>query len=325
MEAVYHPLYLEHKAGREHPESPQRLASIVEGLSLKGMNDFVVPESAPEERVLKVHDEKYLQYLEAVRGNLDQDTYLTPRSFEIALLAAGGGLEAGRLAREGKDALALLRPPGHHAGKAFGGGFCLLNNIAISAGEFRENGEKVAILDLDGHHGNGTQDIFYEDSGTLYMSTHHWGIFPGTGRIEESGTNGNIVNLPMMEGSGDRSYMEAMDRLWHPILRQFNPDVVLISLGVDCHYMDPLTALALSSPGLMKILRDLMELAHELTGRGVAIMLEGGYNLDVLREIFVELALGEGELRFNKVLDEDGVSLNSLERAISYQSRFWDL
>ncbi|HEQ79203.1 MAG TPA: histone deacetylase, partial [Euryarchaeota archaeon] len=258
MKVVYDQMFLEHRGDGHHPESPARLDAITSTLLKSGLEDFISPPPATLDQILRAHGTNYVSYLKSVKGGIDLDTYVNENSFEIAVLAAGGALEAVRLARDGEDVLALLRPPGHHAGRGFGGGFCLLNNAAIAACGELDQKKRVVILDIDGHHGNGTQDIFYGEKNVLYMSAHHWGIFPGSGRYDESGTGeaeGTNVNVPLPDGSGDATYKMTIERVWLPILEQFKPDTVLLCIGMDCHYMDPLTGLSLSSPAFMDILQ----------------------------------------------------------------------
>src|SRR5437867_10506364 len=252
---VYDPRFLDHVASPLHVERPERLGSVVARLQREGL--FTDVTNAPPAGIAdleRVHTKTYLDLFRNLReGLLDPETAVHPPTFEIASLAAGAVLHATRAAvRDGRPAVALVRPPGHHAGPDYGGGFCYLNNVAIAAADQIAEGRRVAILDYDAHHGNGTRDIFADNASVLYLSTHEYGIFPGTGLAEDVGTGdgrGFTVNIPFSAGCGDASYLAAHDRIVEPIVEQFRPDGILVSLGIDAHYRDPLTSLVLSSPG----------------------------------------------------------------------------
>lgn len=261
-------------------------------------------------------------------GFLDPDTYIHKDTYEIALLAAGGSIEAARIAHDcGKPTLALVRPPGHHAGRDFCGGFCYFNNIAIAAR--RMYLERTAIVDIDVHHGNGTEDIFLEDDKVLFMSTHQRGIYPGSGdaRVVGKGRGeGFTVNIPMRGGIGDATYMMILDRIIEPILHQYDPKMILVSIGVDAHYSDPLASLALSSKAYLEICRRLIAIAPD---RRIAFMLEGGYALEATAEVLSAL-VGEfcgAEVPLRQIYSKDVevMGREEVESVIEVQKQYWDL
>jgi acetoin utilization deacetylase AcuC-like enzyme len=332
---VYDPRFLDHVASPLHVERPDRLRSIVERLEREGLFHGVErPSPATAADLLRVHRETYVDLVRNLdEGVLDPETAVHPETFDIALLAAGGVLHATRYSvREGRPTVALVRPPGHHAGPDYGGGFCYLNNVAIAAAEQAALGRRVAILDYDAHHGNGTRDIFGDRPSVLYLSTHQYGIFPGTGPAEDIGDGegrGFTVNIPFPAGSGDVSYAAAFDSVVEPILEQFRPDLVLVSLGVDAHYRDPLTSLTLSSPAYVDLVRRSAALAARLCGNRFAIALEGGYHLEALSEVFVGVVAGfEGRsisLALSEVLDDKGRGLDAIDATKRAQRDFWNL
>ncbi len=264
---------------------------------------------------------------------MDPETAVHRDTFDIGLLAVGGVLLATRSAvRDGHPSIALVRPPGHHAGPDYGGGFCYLNNVAIAAAEQVAAGRRVAILDYDAHHGNGTRDIFAENPAVLYVSTHEYGIYPGTGPAEDTGTGegrGFTVNIPFTAGCGDASYVAALDSVIEPILGQFRPDVVLVSLGIDAHYRDPLTSLTLSSPGYVDLVKRSAALAARLCANRFTIALEGGYHLEALSEVIAGVVAGiEGRsipLALTDVLDDRGRGREAIEATKRAHRDFWNL
>jgi acetoin utilization deacetylase AcuC-like enzyme len=332
---VYHPKYLEHIQDQFHPESPQRLVAVMQKLEDSGLMDgYLVPEEATKDEILLVHTPEYVDMVENYgEGRIDYDTSLHVETYEIALLSAGGGLTAARRSfDEKKPHFVLNRPPGHHAGPGMGGGFCYFNNIAIAAKVLLNEIDRVAILDYDGHHGNGTSDVFQNSKDVVYMSTHQRGIFPGTGAAEfvgEADGEGHIINVPFPGGSGDMSYHKAFDELFHPILDQFKPEIMLLSFGGDSHYRDPLTGLALSSFGYVDLIGKTLEAAKKLCGGRFAIFLEGGYDLEALAEVVAgTIALFKGSelpMSFNDVTDTTGVGEDAVEAAKKSHSSYWNL
>jgi acetoin utilization deacetylase AcuC-like enzyme len=286
-----HSLYLEHDTGAHHPERPSRLTAVADAVGRPELADAVVPlrpEPAQRADLERVHPAWYLDRLERLAaaggGWFDADTATSPQSSAAAVLAAGAGLTAvAALQRgEGDAAFCAVRPPGHHATPTESMGFCLVSNIAVVAAALAEAGERVWIFDFDAHHGNGTQAVFYEDPRVLFVSTHQWPLYPGTGRRTETGAGagaGTTVNLPLPPATTGDVYLRAFDEVIAPIVDRFAPTWLLISAGFDAHRADPLTDLGLSAGDFAALAARALE--HVPTGRTVA-MLEGGYDLDAL-------------------------------------------
>ena len=332
---MYDPRFLDHVASPLHVERPDRLRSIVSHLGRAGL--FTDVERAPPATlgdVKRVHRETYLEHFEHLaEGLLDPETAVHPGTFDLALLAVGAVLHGTRSAVErGSPTVALVRPPGHHAGPDYGGGFCYLNNVAIAAADQVAAGRRVAILDYDAHHGNGTRDIFADAASVLYVSTHEYGIFPGTGPAEDVGTGegrGFTVNIPFSAGCGDASYLAAYDRIVEPIVEQFRPDVVLVSLGIDAHYRDPITSLVLSSPGYVELMSRSAALAARLCGSRFAVALEGGYHLEALGEVITGVVGGlrgqSTRLALFENLDGTVRGRSAIEGTLRAHRPFWNL
>lgn len=285
------PRFLDHQAGFGHPERPARLEAVLAGIETAGLSDALrpfAPRPATRAELELVHTPGHLRSLEELSakggGVIDADTASGPDSWEVALLAAGAGPDAvERLDRgEGEAAFCAVRPPGHHATPARAMGFCLLNNVAVTAAVLAGRGERVAILDWDNHHGNGTQDVFWSDGRVLYASLHQWPFYPGTGALEERGTGegeGWTVNLPLPAGATGDVALAALDQVVTPVVEAFAPTWLLVSAGFDAHRADPLTGLALSSGDFADLTRRVLE--YVPPGRRV-LFLEGGYELDAL-------------------------------------------
>jgi len=290
---LFYPLGHEAHAEPGHPERPERVEAIREALQQAGWWDAFPrqdPFSLPNEVLHAVHAPAYLKRLEGAcrRGQrLDADTYTTPASWELAHRAAGGAaaVAAAVWRREARRGFALTRPPGHHATPNRGMGFCLLNNVALAAEHLlqREGAQRLAIVDLDLHHGNGTQDAFWERAEVMYVSTHQWPLYPGTGRLEETGDGsgaGTTVNLPLPPGSGDQALQAAMTGVILPLLDRFAPQMILVSAGFDPHWRDPLGHLQLSATGYGELVAALTHWADEHADGRIALFLEGGYDLE---------------------------------------------
>ncbi len=282
----------EHDAGRSHPERPARVRAVLAGLEAGSAPDArrrLEPRRATRAELERVHAAAYLDRLERFclegGGHLDADTGASAASWEAALLAAGSGLEASDALERGDGdfAFCAVRPPGHHAVAERAMGFCLLNNVAVTAAALRDRGERVLIVDWDAHHGNGTQDIFYADGSVMYVSMHEWPLYPGTGRLTDAGTGagaGTTVNFPLPAGSTGDVYLDAIDNVVEPLAERFAPTWVLVSAGYDAHRADPLTGLGLSAGDYVDLTARIMALAPP---RRLVLFLEGGYDLDALR------------------------------------------
>lgn len=292
-----------HRAMGAHPERPERLIAARTGLARAVAEKELVRVPArpvSEEEVLRVHTESHLRgirdALSAGWGYLDADTFFSPASEEAAWLAAGGAVELCRAVVHGpvRRGLALVRPPGHHAVPSRAMGFCLLNNIAIAAADALTRGlSRVAIVDWDVHHGNGTQDIFYRDPRVLFVSLHQSPLYPGTGRVDETGVRsgkGYTLNVPMPPGSGPNAYGAAFRELVLPALRAFEAELVLVSAGLDAHRQDPLAALELDSDCYGAMTTALVDQVEEAGHGRLVLVLEGGYDLDAIEASVYSLA-----------------------------------
>lgn len=287
--------FAEHVTPPGHPECPERadVMDVVATRWRRRAGEVVGPRQATREQLARVHDPDYVQRIAETTGTavaLDVDTYTSPETFEIALLAAGAVVEAVERVMGGSHqrALALVRPPGHHAEQHRAMGFCFFNNIAVGAAHARALGAgRVAIVDYDVHHGNGTQHMFDRDSRVLYVSAHQYPYYPGTGAADEIGKPGGAgftVNLPLQAGAVDEDYHVVFLEVVLPVLRQYRPDLVLVSAGFDAHASDPLGGMRLTTGCFAAMTRDLRELAEECCGGRIVAVTEGGYNLHTLGE-----------------------------------------
>ena len=325
--------FLEHVAGKKHPESPARLEAVWKGLDNLFLGDDLVriePRVATETELLRCHPIEHIQALEALDaeggGRMDPDTAISAGSWGAARLAAGSGLSAveALTQTEAETAFCAIRPPGHHATPDRSMGFCLINNIAITAASLIAKGKKVAVIDIDAHHGNGTQEIFYSDPRVLMISIHQWPLYPGTGSEAEKGElegEGFTVNVPLPPGATGSTYRLAFDKIVVPLVEDFQPDWVLVSAGFDAHREDPLTDMGLTSGDFADLTLNLFNLAPK---NRCIFFLEGGYNLQALTDSVTasfasilgvnlrpEAATGDGpgEEVVNRVAQSHGVIL----------------
>ncbi len=335
MAIIYHPRYLDHYQDTNHPESPNRLITINARLEREGLNkDVLNPEPVSEKELEKIHAPEHIEFIKnAGEGRIDFDTQSHEDTFEIALLACGGAILAAEHSySKNQPAMALLRPPGHHAGPDYSGGFCYFNNIALAADHLLEKVDKVAIVDIDVHHGNGTSDIFCDRKDVLYISTHQWGIFPGTGPIDYLGEEegeGFMVNIPLTSRCGDSTYYKAFEEVVEPIISQFKPKAMLVSIGGDAHYMDPLANLTLSSKAYIQLAKKLIDKAEELCEGRISFYLEGGYHLGALAEVVAgvvgQFQGKEISVDFNDVYDRAIFGEEIIEKIKEIQGEFWSL
>jgi acetoin utilization deacetylase AcuC-like enzyme len=288
------PVFREHDAGPGHPERPERLEAVREGLKeagLEGELELRGPRPATREELLAVHTPDHVDHVAATkdrRHRFDPDTAAGPRSYEAALRAAGAVVGAVDEVLEGTldRAFCVVRPPGHHATSDRAMGFCLLNNVAVGTAHALERGlERVAVVDPDVHHGNGTQQIFWEDPRVLYVSSHRFPFYPGTGAVDEVGEGpgrGFTVNLPMPAGLGDGDYSRAYREIVEPIGRAFDPQIVLVSAGFDAHEADPLGGMDVTASGFAELMDVCVSIAGGSARGRVVAVLEGGYSLQGL-------------------------------------------
>jgi acetoin utilization deacetylase AcuC-like enzyme len=277
-----------------HPESPERLRAIYQMLEeeeMKGRFEAVKPRAATREELEMIHTPAYIDLIASTAGKphfrLDGDTSTCAKSYEAALVAAGGFLELIKAIMEGKlnNGFAFVRPPGHHAERDRAMGFCLFNNVAIGARYAIQNFslQKILIVDWDVHHGNGTQNSFYEEPRVLYFSTHRYGFFyPGTGAATEVGKGkgeGFNVNVPLSPGAGDTEYGIIFEEILKPIALEYQPQLILVSAGFDIHYDDPLGGMEVTEKGFARMTQILMEIAEATAQGRLAITLEGGYDV----------------------------------------------
>jgi acetoin utilization deacetylase AcuC-like enzyme len=339
---IHDPRYLNHIPGIPHVETPERLEAIGAMLKEPDMaGKFLLPSPRPAlfEELALVHHPDYIRRVEATAGkflvSLDPDTQATEKSYETALLAAGGlpVLVEGLLEGRWSNGFALVRPPGHHAEAGRAMGFCLFNNVAVGAAwALNHKGlHKVLVVDWDLHHGNGTQHSFWNSNEVLYFSTHQYPYYPGTGGFGEVGDGpgkGYTVNVPLSMGHGDKEYIQIFHRLLAPVTRLFRPDLILVSAGFDTYYDDPLGGMLVTPKGFAALTRELMELSGEVCQGRLLFTLEGGYHLEGLKEsvhaVLKELT-GESVLAPEELRDSGGPNISVLDRALSLQKKYWDL
>ena len=347
---IYSDEFLAHEPGPGHPECPERLQVMMRELRKSGLLDdgaceLVEPREASMEELTMIHDGRYVGWVRAIcergGGLLDLgDTIASPGSYRAAVLAAGAAMQGVELVLSGRfsSAVALVRPPGHHAGSDYARGFCIFNNVALAAKKalLAYGLEKIAIIDIDAHHGNGTQELFYETDDVLYASLHQdptW--FPGTGFEEEVGSGdgrGFTVNVPLPFLTGDDIYLRAMEDIIEPVVSQYRPQLILVSLGLDVHYSDPVARLGLSMLGQAEAFAKVVRWAGEACEGKMVVVLEGGYSLSHIGKMLAAdvalLAGREYELADERTKTPHSVRSKAeavLKDVRRIQSEFWGL
>lgn len=331
---VHHDVFSHHESQRWHPERPERLQAVLAGLAAADPEIHPVEaEPVNREALLRVHSEAYVDSIEAYcragGGYLDADTYANEYSWDAAMRSAGAGMQAVTALRAGGAGMAFLaiRPPGHHAISQQSMGFCLFNNIAITAQNLVDAGERVAIVDFDVHHGNGTQDSFEHEPAVLYVSLHEFPFYPGSGWLEETGSgpgSGFTLNVPFPASTAGDAYQSAFTRLIEPVVRQFKPDWVLVSAGYDAHAKDPLANMLLveSDYGFMG-----SRIAAMAPAGRVVFFLEGGYDLGAIEGSVAATVNGVAGRPITESVGHTSpaASWRAIDLAQSATSIFWEI
>jgi acetoin utilization deacetylase AcuC-like enzyme len=318
-------------AGVEAPERfPAARAGVEEAEGAGVSVEWCPCQPAPQDALEAVHTPGYLDRVEKLSakggGYLDLDTGLNEHSWEAATMASGAAIGAVESALSGTAAFSIARPPGHHAGRTYGMGFCLLNNVAIAVEHARSRGVgRIAILDWDVHHGNGTQDIFYADGEVLYLSVHQSPFYPGTGAAREVGEGegqGFTVNVPLRARSGEDTYAAAFAGVFVPVLREFRPELTIVSAGYDAHADDLIGGMRLEAASFGRFAAKLAAVAREIEAAPPALMLEGGYNLRALTESVA--ATIEGVEQESPLDWEYSGDVGPIEEARKALAPFWE-
>ncbi len=335
---VIDPRYLEHDTGAGHPERPERIGVLLPLIGAAATHFTAVPaRPASGDELALVHDGAYVEEVAATQYRpgfaFDADTPTSVRSYETARLAAGGFLALldAVMAQRVRNGFAFVRPPGHHAERHRAMGFCLFNNVAVGAEYLRQRYglQRILIVDWDLHHGNGTQHMFESNPGVLYVSSHQYPYYPGTGALDEVGRGageGYTVNLAFPAGFGDAEYRDAFTRIVEPIAQQYAPEFVLISAGFDAHARDPLGGMQVTENGFKALTRVLLGLARDHAGGRCAAILEGGYDLTAIRnsasEVLAELQGDQEPVAPPEAPSRAG---GLIERIRKVQGRYWKI
>ncbi|MFC6960858.1 histone deacetylase family protein [Halocatena marina] len=327
MKFGYRDICLSHDTGPRHPEGPDRLRAIRRALSREYGVEFTNPESADEDTICAVHDREYVEQVREFcadgGGQWDADTVAVPETWDAALASAGIAVWAANEALDGASGhdtpFSIGRPPGHHAIIDDAMGFCFFNNVAVAAEAALDRIDRVAILDWDVHHGNGTQDIFYERGDVFYASLHEQGLYPGTGPVEETGSDAGektTLNLPLPPGSDDAVYLHAFDDCITPAFERFDPDLLLVSAGFDAHERDPISRMRVSTEAFGAMTTRCQSISERFDAP-LAFVLEGGYGLE---------SLSDGVCMINEVFEgrepeEPDTEVNENGRAVVDEAR----
>jgi acetoin utilization deacetylase AcuC-like enzyme len=322
--------FLKHMPGRGHPERPERLRVLLDLAETLDAGRFQLlhPRAASRSEIELCHDPKYVELVESTASlsqyALDGDTITSHDSFAVALLATGGFLTLldSVAAGESSNAFAMVRPPGHHALRSRAMGFCLFNTIAVGAQYLKtaHGAKRIAIVDWDVHHGNGTQEAFYDDPSVLFVSTHQYPFYPGTGGVSEVGVKEGTaftINIPLPAGCGDAEYLRVFRDVVIPAVERFEPEWILVSAGFDPHRQDPLAGMNVTEAGFSQMARAMLQMANVHCGGKIAFLLEGGYDLTALKSSVagvLEMLQQSGGEKFPS--DVGGERIDPLIRAV---------